>query len=178
MATYLPGNYSLSIDVSGPSGREGSDTGTLTVYEGGDLFPARDYYQFENNINPTFLVDVGLAEETDTATAFQGLDVSVALGIATETDAANSFGIIDSVNIGQALETNTAYSISYDINVSVGTASETNQALNITDEILPDLEVNIGTATEVSVSYRITSTGGAGAWTVQPDVTTSWTIQS
>ena len=99
-------------------------------------------------------VAVGLASETNTAQSITPRHV-VDVGLAEETDTAQSItpaAAATIVNVGLASETNAAQSITPSKRADVGLASETNTAQSIT----PSHRVDVGLATETDSAQAIT----------------------
>lgn len=73
MATYSEGNYSIEVVGLGPSNEIGSDSGTLTVYNGVEVLPAKEFYQFQNSVEVKIGKVVGVATETSSALAVDAI---------------------------------------------------------------------------------------------------------
>lgn len=126
----------------------GSWTGSAPVSMSGDQ------YRVEALAGGATNVDVGLASETNTAQSITPRHI-VDVGLAEETDTAQSItpaAAATIVNVGLASETNAAQSITPSKRADVGLASETNTAQSIT----PSHRVDVGLATETDSAQAIT----------------------
>lgn len=156
MATYAPGSYSIHVTAEGPGGEVGSDSGTLNVFNGAEVFPATEVYQFQNNIEAVYLV--GEAAETDTALPI-GYDINIPLGVAEEVD--NSLAMSSPRRITEKL-LNTNYEsldpiislVEVPIAIEEQTKIVQHQSRNPTVTLIPTVTPLQVTSKAVNVQYR------------------------